>query len=89
LQKLFPQEIRGTCNSILSIFKLIGSFLGSKYLDYLYQNPDGPPNSKLPFLGATGLDIFTAILIGFLSICGIFGNPINKNRESLISEHLS
>jgi hypothetical protein len=61
------------------MFKLVGNMITNNTFNYTYQHFGG----RYPFLSATFFDVFAALLIISLSICGVFER--RSARESLLA----
>lgn len=70
MQKLYPRQIRGMCNSISSVFSSVGSFIFIPYSQSLYKQ--GP---RLVFLGVTFSDFMLLIIVVVLVFLDFFKEP--------------
>ena len=56
--KMYPRQIRGMCCALQGIFGSIGSVFYQKYAQLLFKG-----SKKLPFIGASILDLLTFIIV--------------------------
>jgi len=83
IQKMYPPEIRGMCNSIAGIFSTLGSFIYLTFSQALYKE-----GKSLPFLGVTTLDFILAVVCVILSMMGYFVDPVKKDDAAISSKQM-
>lgn len=70
MQKLYPKEIRGMCNSVSAVFGTIGSYFYIAYSQSLYKQ-----HPKLVFLGVTVSDFIVIIACSAFAFMGYLKEP--------------
>jgi MFS family permease len=82
LYKMYPKNIRATCNMVSHIFIILPNFITPVFFRFLYHK-----NPKLPFLGVSIMDVIGMILciISFLFGFGNLPKAANGDDESNLS----